>query len=335
MSSLEELERRVTSGEPGAQFALAVSLLSGRDGQIDAPRASELLDTASAAGHAAATEMIASLEAMGTGRVQSWQRALDYLLLATQQGSETAREQILLLSSNEEDPVAPFAATPDYWTERLRRIDIDSLTRAPQRRSLSEDPRIRAINGFATGAECRWLISRARDRLKPALVFHPQTGEFIQDPGRNNTGVEFSTTNMDVVTEVIRARIASATKLPVPVFEPPHLLHYSVGQEFSPHVDFLDPANPAYAGLLGYYGQRIATFLIYLNDDFEGGETDFPAIGLRFKGRTGDALFFANVDRSNQPDQKTVHAGLAPTAGEKWIFSQWIRNQARGVGSPA
>jgi len=330
VTDLREMEARVSAGDIDAQHELALSLLSGRDGQIDAPRASDLLQAASTSGHAPCSETLASLEAMGAGRVQSWERALDYLVLAAVQGSQSAQAQLMLLARD----VPPDSGSPaGAWRDLRDQIDIGHLTASPERRSLCDDPRIRVIDRFATKAECQWLIARASGGLTPATVYNPETGDFMIDPTRSNTGVEFSMTKMDVATEVIRARISNATNLPVPVFEPPHVLHYFVGQEFSPHYDFLDPANSAYAGLLGHYGQRIATFLIYLNEDFEGGETAFPAIGLSHKGRTGDALFFANVDRSNQPDLKTLHAGVAPTSGEKWIFSQWIRNQAPGAGS--
>jgi len=132
---------------------------------------------------------------------------------------------------------------------------------------------------------------------------------------------------MNVVTEVIRHRISAATALPVPLFEPSQVLHYSVGQSFRPHHDFLDPGNPAYCDDLARFGQRIATFLIYLNDGYGGGETSFPAIDLQFRASEGDALFLTNVTRDGTPDPTTLHAGLPPTSGEKWVFSQWIRGQ--------
>jgi len=135
---------------------------------------------------------------------------------------------------------------------------------------------------------------------------------------------------MNVVTEVIRNRISAATKLPVPLFEPSQILHYSVGQRFRPHHDFLDPANAAYHETLNRFGQRIATFLIYLNDGYEGGETSFPKVGLKVRADQGDALFFANVTQDGAPDPATLHAGLPPTSGEKWVFSQWIRDRFPG-----
>lgn len=75
------------------------------------------------------------------------------------------------------------------------------------------------------------------------------------------------------------------------------------------------------------HGQRILTFLLYLNDDFEGGETEFPLAGIRHKGKKGDALFFWNVHPDGRLDRQTLHAGLPPGIGEKWLLSQWVRNK--------
>jgi hypothetical protein len=100
-----------------------------------------------------------------------------------------------------------------------------------------------------------------------------------------------------------------------------------VGQEFLPHFDFLNPDFPGHARDLARSGQRIATFLVYLNEGYEGGETEFPKLGWRYKGRTGDALLFRNLDAAGEPDRQTFHAGLPPTQGEKWLLSQWLRER--------
>ena len=59
----------------------------------------------------------------------------------------------------------------------------------------------------------------------------------------------------------------------------------------------------------------------------KGGETEFPLVGFRHKGRKGDALFFWNVQTDGSLDRQTLHAGLPPTTGEKWLLSQWVRNK--------
>ena len=107
--------------------------------------------------------------------------------------------------------------------------------------------------------------------------------------------------------------------------ETSQILHYEVGEEFAEHCDYLDPANPGHARDIAVHGQRALTVLIYLNEDYEGGDTAFPALGRAFKGRKGDALVFWNLTPEGGPDWGTRHIGTAPTRGEKWLFSQWIR----------
>ena len=306
-------------------FASAMDLLLGdRPGREQIEEAGRLFELASADGHAEASERCAMFEAFGMARPQSWDRALDMLALAATQGSGVAKEQLLLLHDSRFDP-DPASAT--NWQEIRATIDIGARLRAGDKLALSEVPRVRTIAGFATPAECRWLIGMARERLVPATVFSDSDGEQTHHQARDNSYLVMRMEEMNVFTEVIRHRISAATKLPVPLFEPSQLLHYDVGQRFKPHHDFLDPSNEAYRATLSRFGQRIATFLIYLNDGYSGGETSFPAIGLDFRAQTGDALFFANVTREGEPDPTTLHAGRPPLSGEKWVFSQWIRDR--------
>ena len=306
-----------------AQLQLAMHLLDSSQPSFDLQRGIAAVEAASAAGVGAATEIIATFEAMGVARPQNWERALDSLQLAAEQGSVTARRAIMVLAedSYEDDP-----GSRD-WGELRGSVDISAKLAGPERRSLCDSPRIRAIEGFASAAECRWVIARARDRLAPAMIADGSGGS-LRDPGRSNRSTEFLVPDMDVILEVLRARISAVTRLPLPVFETTQVLHYSVGQAFAPHFDYFDPANAQHAQRLQTHGQRIATFLIYLNEDFEGGETDFPNTAVRYRGRLGDAVFWANVDLQSQPDPRTLHAGLPPTQGEKWVLSQWIRDRA-------
>ena len=327
MDAEAELTKLAESGDRDAQLSLARDLLTAKQAsQTDLFKAISLIESASTAGNGDATAMRALFEAMGVSRSQSWQHAFDLLQLAAEQGSEAARLQLLLLSASDDSPEA-VGAERDFWAKKRDAVSVERLLAHPPRQSLYNGPRIRVIEGFASPGECRWLIDRARDTLKSALVFD-LSGQQVLDPGRTNKGTDFQLTDMDVVIEVVRARIAAATHIPVPVFEPVQVLHYSVGQEFKRHHDFLEPGNPHHQEQLRSHGQRIATFLIYLNEDFEGGETEFSQIGLRYRGKTGDAIFWANCDMEGRPDPMTLHAGLPPTSGEKWILSQWIRDRA-------
>jgi hypothetical protein len=105
------------------------------------------------------------------------------------------------------------------------------------------------------------------------------------------------------------------------------VLHYAAGEESTDHYDFVSPETPNYAEEIARNGQRVLTFLVYLNDDYHGGRTDFVELGMTHKGRRGEGLFFVNALENNEPDLRTLHAGRPPTRGEKWIVSQFIRGR--------
>ena len=299
-------------------------------GPEDVRRALDLLERSSLQGYAQASARLAVFHAMaanGPEGPRHWGQAFDALQLAAEQGSEAAAKQVLLLADSSEDPIMPGGIEPGFWRTTRSRINLERLLDCPQRTTVRESPRIRLIEGFASASECRWVIEASRADLGRAEVFDHASGSLIKDPARNNSAVSLMFSQMDVVIEILRTRIATATKVPVQVFEPAQILRYEVGQEFVPHVDFLDPASSGYAEELARQGQRIATFLIYLNEGYEDGETAFPSIDLKVRGRTGDALFWANLDPQHRPDPLTKHAGLPPTTGEKWVFSQWIRER--------
>jgi hypothetical protein len=148
---------------------------------------------------------------------------------------------------------------------------------------------------------------------------------------RSNSAAPFTLLEIDLALVLMQARMANSLGLPLEWFEPATLLHYAPGQQFEIHHDYLDPDAPGMAADIAERGQRVATFLVYLNDDYAGGETDFPRIPYRFRGRRGDALVFANTDPQRNPDPRTVHAGLPPTSGEKWLLSQWVRDRPVAV----
>jgi hypothetical protein len=257
------------------------------------------------AGDSEAVAFTAVVAALGVGEPPSWPRALERLQHAARLGSTFAEEQLAVLaSSGLIGPPTPVVEQP-----------------------LSADPRISSVPGFLPTPACDWLIARAAGRLRPAAIYDSKTGEQRADPERDNTVLGFTFSAFDLVMVAIRVRIAAAIGVPHDRLEPSQIMHYAPGQKFRPHHDFLDPDVPGYAVELAARGQRVATFLIYLNDAFEGGATDFPAIGLTYRGQPGDGLTFRNVDLAGAPDRRTLHAGLPPLSGEKWLFSQWVRDR--------
>jgi hypothetical protein len=315
-----QLKDRTAVPDDDPRFDEGMAILGGPNALSDWQHAVDLIDAAAEGGHPEAIARRAVFECRGVGRESDWDRALDSLALAAESGSEWSARQLLVLAEGRFDPATPFPGPGNSWNDLRARISLQQLMATPQPQALSNDPLILAVPAIATAAECQWLIAAAGPRLRAAEVY--QHGI---DPGRTNRFAPFSFANQDLVSEVFRTRIAQSLGAPQQCLEVSQVLHYDVGQEFVLHCDFLDPR--ALAQEIARNGQRIVTVLIYLNEDFEGGATSFPRLGIDHRAKTGDALMFRNVDRAGQPDPRTQHAGLAPTRGEKWVFSQWVRNR--------
>jgi prolyl 4-hydroxylase len=252
----------------------------------------------------------ATLAAAGVGRAQDFRLAIARLAEAARRGSRVGQDQLALLAGPE------------------GQVDVDAWTAPQPRTPVRETPRIRVVEQFLPPAVCAWIMAAAERRLAPVTMFNPATRRDEPHPGRNGRVAFVDLASADVVTALVRARIAATVKIPLPCFEPTQILHYADGQTFAPHFDFLERPNMVdFRSGEPYLGQRIATFLVYLNDGYEDGETEFPRADFRFRGKAGDALYFANVDAAGQPDRLTLHAGRAPVGGPKWLLSQWIHDR--------
>ena len=316
------VQTEATADEPWARLSTASTV-------AELNEAVSRLERSSEEGDAHASERCAVVEAVGLARPLNWSRALDRLQQAAGQGSAIAGSQLLVLAGR----AAPTAA--EDWAKVRRRIDEGAMLAARPGITALERPFVGVIEKFASAPECRWLVEAARDRLGPSTIYDYTTGALRGDERRTSEAAIFGFDATDLVIEAIRARIAATMDLPLAHFEASQVLHYAPGQEFKPHHDYFDPAAKGYREEIALRGQRVATFLIYLNDEFTGGETRFPSLGFNYRGAAGDAIVFASVDPDGQPNPKTLHAGLPPETGEKWIFSQWIREKPPIVSGTA
>lgn len=126
---------------------------------------------------------------------------------------------------------------------------------------------------------------------------------------------------------MLQLKMSACLRTPLRQFEAITVLHYDEGEEITDHFDFIDPNIPDYSQEVAARGDRIVTFLVYLNDDYGDGQTAFPRLGIEHKGRRGEGLYFVNA-HDGGADVRTLHAGRSPRAGEKWIVSQFVRNRA-------
>lgn len=275
----------------------AIGRISGRFGAGYYGHAAQLgLD-------AAAPVHIALLASGAGGAGRDWQRALD-LLAERARHHPQARQQRDLLAKMAIDEQGDPLTTVRSIMHRER-------------------PRIDRLPDFMTPAECRYLVDLALPLLQPSVVIHPRTGQFVVDPVRSARSAAFSFTIEDPVLHALNRRIAAATGTLYEQGEPLQVLCYDPGDEYKLHSDALGEPN-----------QRTQTFLVALNEDYVGGETDFPRVGVRLRGKTGDALCFQNIAADGGPDDLAWHAGLPVSRGRKLILSKWIRARPLDISGP-
>ncbi|MGZ3274907.1 MAG: 2OG-Fe(II) oxygenase [Caulobacteraceae bacterium] len=313
------LVQAAEAGHVPSMSLLGGQLLSGRGMPPDTVAGIRLTMAAAERGGAFACATAASLCARGYSGAPDWPRALDYLQRSAELGFQPAQAQLRLLSG--------YKAGID-WKKLRRAIDIAAWRSPPAPLTLSEDPPIHAAPGLLSPELCDALIARARPFLTPAKIYNELKGGRTVEDIRRHSSAQFQATDTDLVMLAVCERLCALAGLPAVQAETCQVLHYTVGEYFGPHSDFFEPGFEGHAAMLKDYGQRVVTVLVYLNDDLEGGETDFPKLGLRHRGGKGDALMFRNVDAEGRPDRRTLHAGLPPTRGEKWLLSLWIRDRA-------
>ena len=308
--AIDYLARATQRGSVEAKTRLAKRLIVGDRAPLLWRQGASLMREAALEGGAEAAALLAVLAAAGLGGRHDWKTALELAALAAARGYAPAAEQLRVL------------ATADGG-----RIDVASWANVPAAVALHDDPDIRLFPSFVHDEVCAWLIERSRGRLTRALVYDVGTKQNVASEARTNSAAGFNLMETDLVHLMVQTRMAFATGLPLVNMEGATVLHYDVGEQIANHYDFIDPATPGYEEEVRVRGERIVTFLVYLNDDYDGGETDFPRLGVCYKGRRGEGLYFANALPSGAPDLRSWHAGRPPLRGEKWILSQFIRNR--------
>lgn len=336
-----------------AAVQLGIWELLGLGGSRDVTAAAARLHDAADRGHVGASTIFAQLIAAGAaGLRRDFPAAVSRLVQAAASGDPRAAVQLALLipedGGNPTERIAliqtaaaagePIArAFAERWPGRRvnPRVDWQRLherVALPHERSLpvrepqNERPRITAARGLLTRDECYYVLLRGLPMLRPARVF-ARDGSLAIDPMRSNDAAKLGLLEADVVVQSIDLRVARLLGQPAENGEGFALLRYERGQQYLPHCDWIDPSPATSRADLERWGQRIATCVVYLNDTFAGGATEFPRLGLSFRGGIGDALSWENVQPGGDVDPMTLHAGRPPTAGVKFLLSKWMRSK--------
>ncbi|XP_024028537.1 prolyl 4-hydroxylase 1 isoform X2 [Morus notabilis] len=200
---------------------------------------------------------------------------------------------------------------------------------------ISWSPRIIVLHNFLSMEECDYLRALAFPRLEISTVVDAKTGKGIKSNVRTSSGM-FLSHEERKYPMAIEKRISVYSQIPVENGELVQVLRYEKSQFYKPHHDYFSDTFNLKRG-----GQRVATMLMYLSDNVEGGETYFPMAGtgecscggkmvkgLSVKPVKGDAILFWSLGLDGQSDPNSIHGGCEVLSGEKWSATKWMRQRS-------
>lgn len=179
---------------------------------------------------------------------------------------------------------------------------------------------VQELHNFFTSEECDKLIELATKKgLKESTVYQGSTvGNIINKKSRISKQAWLYDDNDTFITN-ISSRISKLVNIPNTFdrMEAMQVVRYDPGGYFEEHYDVDKTSH------LKNITNRRFTFLAYLNDDFEGGETVFPLLSYTVKPERGKAILFWNVNPEGKIYTESIHSGKVVTKGVKWICNKW------------
>lgn len=291
--AIAETQRLSLQGVPAAVMLLGQMKWGGMVAQ-DPVGARKLFERASDLGDPTAAVFATNLIASGVAGERDWPRALARLAQEATKDKDRARALTLI-----EAMALDFAGEPQAL---------------PEPEVISDQPRIRIFRQLFTPAECDYLLTVAEGLYQPSMVYNAAR-QLVRDPIRTSDGATLHWLVEDPAVHALLRRIGKATGTDASQGEASQVLRYQPGQEYKPHYDYVRASD----------NQRIVTALVWLNEDYQGGETAFLRTGQKLRGRKGDALVFWNSLEDGSIDPLTEHAGLPVQRGTKLLFNRWIR----------
>lgn len=180
----------------------------------------------------------------------------------------------------------------------------------------SQEPFIAVLEDVLNEDECEALIALSKNRLQRSKVGKTRDVEEL----RTSSGMFFEEGENEII-EQIEHRIAEIMCIPVEHAEGLQILHYEIGQEYKPHMDYFKSTDKRNDN------PRISTLVMYLSDVEEGGETYFPSLGISVSPKKGSAVYFEYFYEEQALNEGTLHGSSPVVKGDKWAATQWMRRK--------
>lgn len=182
---------------------------------------------------------------------------------------------------------------------------------------------VKEVPNFLSKEECQKIQEISSGRLEKSLVY-TSNSDIVDKNVRISEQCWLKDLD-DPILALISKRVAKLTNTDMKSQEEFQVVKYESGGFYKQHYDACNKETDDCVRLNKGLGPRYITVIMYLNDDFEGGETNFPNIKTLVKPEMGKAAIFYNVDDDGEILPKSLHGGLDVRNGNKWIANKWIR----------
>ena len=175
---------------------------------------------------------------------------------------------------------------------------------------------ILALSGFLRPETCARIVAYA-DEAPSEPMGQETTGGHTVSEQRIGSRVDIRGIEDGVnavVGEAFRRRGGPLIGGPIAWFERPEILAYGPGGRYITHAD-ADAWNRE-TGRWERVVDRDVSLLIYLDEDYEGGELYFPRFDYRLRPRTGMLVLFPS-------DARYAHRAEPVTRGERHVIVSW------------
>tara|TARA_B100000927_G_C16319470_1_gene410767 strand:+ start:203 stop:775 length:573 start_codon:yes stop_codon:yes gene_type:complete len=181
----------------------------------------------------------------------------------------------------------------------------------------SDNPLIATFENCLSEKECRYICKEKKHDFVLA-----ETSKGVDNHRRAKVS------KLDCEKEIIKKikdKIHSLS-LPLQNLSPMQYIKYELGDYYKEHYDAKFELNHDDK-------QKNFTFIIYLNDEYTGGETFFPKKNILIRPTVGKLLFFENcLKDTNYVHPLSSHSGNIVENGNKHIIVFWgsMDNGAQG-----
>lgn len=320
------LRQAADAGHGGACQRLAQYLLHFEP-QSRGEEALQRLSQARGLGHPAGLYLSACVALGGRLLRVELREVAQWLLEAARGGMPAARRAVLwVMACSRPDRLELSWLQADELpaTEQLAARLREGLQAVPL--EVHHDaPRVAVAPMLLSEPECRLLMQVAASRLRPSTVHDPVAAATWRDPLRSSSDWSLDPLEEDFILRWVQARMAVAAGCPLVQAEHLVVLHYAPGEQYKPHRD--DLGATALQRHRPQAGQRRRTLCAYLNEVEQGGQTEFPLLGLAVQPRPGSAVIFDNLDAHGKGEPRSLHAGRPVLAGQKWLATLWWRQR--------